>query len=141
VSLPVIFREEAEADMAEAALWYERRSLGLGAPRLHGRDDHASIFTSCLSCPPEIFSLLRLFPYLIICRAFPDFISIVAVIHGKRRPRRWQARRKEDENSTFGGPSPSGQGQGLLEGFMLEGAGHAMDFLAVGADFLGNAAP
>ena len=31
MSLPVIFQEEAEADMAEAALWYERRSLGLGA--------------------------------------------------------------------------------------------------------------
>lgn len=31
MSLPVIFREEAEADMAEAALWYEKRCLGLGA--------------------------------------------------------------------------------------------------------------
>jgi hypothetical protein len=43
VGLPVIFREEAEADMAEAALWYERRSLGLGAPRQHARDDHAPL--------------------------------------------------------------------------------------------------
>jgi plasmid stabilization system protein ParE len=42
-------------------------------------------------------ALPRRFPYLIIYRVFPDFISIVAVIHGKRHPRRWQARLKEDE--------------------------------------------
>ncbi len=52
-----------------------------------------------------------------------------------------QASLAEDCSATVGGSSPSGQGQGLLEGFMLEGAGHAMDFLAVGTDFLGNAAP
>ena len=31
MSLPVIVRDEAEADIAEAAIWYERRSVGLGA--------------------------------------------------------------------------------------------------------------
>jgi hypothetical protein len=31
VSLPVITRDEAEADIAAAAIWYERRCAGLGA--------------------------------------------------------------------------------------------------------------
>ena len=31
MSLPVIARDEDEADIAEAAIWYERRCAGLGA--------------------------------------------------------------------------------------------------------------
>jgi plasmid stabilization system protein ParE len=41
-------------------------------------------------------ALARRFPYLIIYRVFPDFISVVAVIHGKRHPRRWKSRLEED---------------------------------------------
>jgi len=41
-------------------------------------------------------ALPRRFPYLIIYRVFLDFISVVAVIHGKRNPRRWKARLEED---------------------------------------------
>jgi plasmid stabilization system protein ParE len=38
VSLPVITRDEAEADIAEAAIWYERRSAGLGAEFIRSLD-------------------------------------------------------------------------------------------------------
>jgi hypothetical protein len=54
-----------------------------------------------ISWQPEVFpivcrqarlGLLRKFPYLVIYRVFPDFVSVVAVVHGRRHPRRWKAR-------------------------------------------------
>ncbi len=41
-------------------------------------------------------ALPRRFPYLIIYSILQDFISVVAVIHGKLHPRRWKARLEED---------------------------------------------
>ena len=101
VSFPVILRDEAEVDMAEAALWYERRSLGLGAEFVRSVDACLAL----VSRQPTLFPVIhrearrarpRRFPYLIIYRVFPDFISVIAVIHGKRHPRRWKSRLKED---------------------------------------------
>ena len=102
VSFPVILRDEAEADMVEAALWYERLCLGLGAEFVRSVDACLSLVSRQPTLFPVIhrearMALPRRFPYLIIYRVFPDFISVVAVIHGKRHPRRWQARLKEDE--------------------------------------------
>lgn len=97
MSLRVIARDEAEADIAEAALWYERRCAGLGAEFVHAVDQCFEL----LSRQPDVFSvvyrgarlgLLHKFPYLVIYRAFPNFISVVAVMHGRRHPRRWKSR-------------------------------------------------
>lgn len=101
VSFPVILRDEAEADMVEAALWYERRCLGLGAEFVRSVDACLSLVSRQPTLFPVIhreahMALPRRFPYLIIYRVFPDFISVVAVIHGKRHPRRWKARLEED---------------------------------------------
>jgi plasmid stabilization system protein ParE len=101
LSFPVILRDEAEADMAEAALWYERRSLGLGAEFVRSVDACLALVSRQPTLFPVIhrearMALARRFPYLIIYRVFPDFISVVAVIHGKRHPRRWKSRLEED---------------------------------------------
>ena len=101
VSFPVILRDEAEVDMAEAALWYERRSLGLGAEFVRSVDACLALVSRQPTLFPVIhrearMALARRFPYLIIYRVFPDFISVVAVIHGKRHPRRWKSRLEED---------------------------------------------
>jgi plasmid stabilization system protein ParE len=97
VSLRVIVRDEAEADIAEAALWYERRCAGLGAEFVRAVDVCFELLRQC----PDVFQvayrnarlgLLHKFPYLVIYRAFPDFISVVAVMHGRRHPRRWKSR-------------------------------------------------
>ena len=55
MSLPVIFREEAEADMAEAALWYERRSLGLGAEFVRSVDACLAL----ISRQPTLFPIVH----------------------------------------------------------------------------------
>jgi plasmid stabilization system protein ParE len=101
LSFPVILRDEAEADMAEAALWYERRSLGLGAEFVRSVDACLALVSRQPTLFPVIhrearMALARRFPYLIIYRVFPDFISVVAVIRGKRHPRRWKSRLEED---------------------------------------------
>ncbi len=97
MSLPVILRAEAEADIAEAAAWYERRSPGLGAEFVRSLD---ACFT-LIGREPEIFPVVhrqarmglpRKFPYLVIYCVFPETISIVAVMHGRRHPRHWQGR-------------------------------------------------
>lgn len=93
----MITRDEAEADIAEAAIWYERRCAGLGAEFVRSIDACFAL----ISRQPEIFPVVyresrmglpRKFPYLVIYRVFPDFISIVAVIHSSRHPARWKSR-------------------------------------------------
>ena len=54
VSLPVIVRDEAEAEIAEAAIWYERRCVGLGAEFVRSID---ACFT-LISRQPEIFPVV-----------------------------------------------------------------------------------
>lgn len=46
MSLPVITRDEAEADIVEAAIWYERRCAGLGAEFVRSVDVLRSHFTA-----------------------------------------------------------------------------------------------
>ena len=97
MSLPVIVQDEAEADIAEAAIWYERQCIGLGAEFVRSIDACFSL----ISRQPQVFPVVyrqarmglpRKFPYLVIYRDAPKFISIVAVMHGNRHPRRWKSR-------------------------------------------------
>lgn len=97
VSLPLIVREAAHEDIREAFGWYENQSPGLGAEFLRCLDACLSL----LGRQPEIFleihrrsrmALVRRFPYLVIYGVTPDFISVIAVMHGSRHPRRWRGR-------------------------------------------------
>jgi plasmid stabilization system protein ParE len=97
VSLRVIVRDEAEADIAEAAIWYERQSAGLGAEFVTAVDKCFAVIAQHPEAFPVIYrgarlGLLRKFPYLAVYRVFPDLVSVVAVMHGRRHPRRWKAR-------------------------------------------------
>jgi plasmid stabilization system protein ParE len=97
VSLLVVARDEAEADIAEAALWYERRCAGLGNEFVHAVDSCFDLIARQPDAFPVIYrnarlGLLRKFPYLVVYRVFPEFITVVAVMHGRRHPRRWKSR-------------------------------------------------
>ncbi len=97
MSLPVIVRDEAEVDIAEAAIWYERRAVGLGAEFVRSIDACFSLISRQAKIFPVVYrqarmGLPRKFPYLVIYRVLPDFISIVAVMHGNLHPRRWKSR-------------------------------------------------
>ena len=100
VSLPLIVREAAQEDIREAVDWYEHRSTGLGGQFLDRLDACLSLVARNPELFPEVHRRLRMavlqrFPYLVIYRVTPEFISVVAVIHGSRHPRRWKGRRDE----------------------------------------------
>jgi plasmid stabilization system protein ParE len=92
----VLFGPQAEAELLEARAWYDERRPGLGASfaasvertverivetplaysRVHGETRRA---------------VLRRFPYALYFRVLPEELVILAVMHGGRRPDRWQS--------------------------------------------------
>ena len=95
--IPVIVQPAAEADIADAFNWYEQQRPGLGDEL---RAELKFAFDS-IAENPLLFAalhrnthriLLRRFPYSIYYRAYPDIIVVIACMHARRNPRRWQAR-------------------------------------------------
>ena len=89
---------EAEAELAEAFTWYEERAPGLGSEFTRA----VRALFATINRNPEQFArvrhemrraLVRRFPYAVYFVAEPEQISVVAVIHTRRHPRRWQSRR------------------------------------------------
>ena len=94
---PILIRPAAAADIEDAFLWYETQRVGLGEefrealrfalarvgenPQLH-QIIHRSTRRV----------LLKRFPYGIYYKEFPEVIVIVACMHGRRDPKRWQSR-------------------------------------------------
>lgn len=97
MSLRVDLRPEAEADIEEAATWYEAQREALGDEFL---DEMLSVFDT-ISDNPNLFpivhrdthrALIHRFPFGIYYRIEDESIVVVAVMHGSRHPRRWQKR-------------------------------------------------
>ena len=95
---PVLVRPAAAADIEDAYTWYESQRPGLG-------DEFREALRSALSLlgeNPRLHqvihrdtrrALLKRFPYGLYYKDFPEFIVVVACMHGRRDPTRWQARR------------------------------------------------
>lgn len=97
MSLPVVFRPQAEAEFEQAQSWYEERTRGLGQE-----------FVTCVQATieavrrnPDQFqrvdgdarrALVRRFPYAILYLADPESVAIVAVFHTSRDPAVWRTR-------------------------------------------------
>lgn len=98
MTLELRLRAEAELDLADAALWYEAQSAGLGHQFL---DEVLSAFTSITEMPlacQVVYRntrrfLIHRFPFGIYYRIEEDAIVVVAVMHGSRNPRRWKGRK------------------------------------------------
>jgi toxin ParE1/3/4 len=98
-SPPRLFiRGEARAEIAEAFRWYEARSTGLGHEFLRV----VGVGLAAIQRVPEQAPVvvddirklpLRRFPYVVYYVVLPLGISVLAVIHGRRHPHRWQSRR------------------------------------------------
>lgn len=93
----LIFRPAAAADVEDAYRWYEHQRLGLGDEFLAA----VSTVIESLVTYPERFPIvhrqtrrvsLRRFPYSLFYRIIEDQIVVVACMHGRRNPRRWQSR-------------------------------------------------
>jgi toxin ParE1/3/4 len=97
VSLPLIVTPEAEADLAEAKAWYERKRKALGDEFVlcvEAALDHIRRFPAGATevCPGVRRLVVRRFPYGVFYRVDPDQIAVLAFYHSKRDPRGWQAR-------------------------------------------------
>lgn len=91
------FHEDADAEMVEAAQYYEKRAFGLGASFLDAVEEAVDKVSADPEAYPLVGSevrqkLLRRFPYSLLYVADKDQIHIVAVAHHKRRPGYWKSR-------------------------------------------------
>lgn len=95
--MQIVIRAAAAADIEDAFVWYEQQRSGLGSQFLELLDDALVAIQRAPQLHPVIHrntrrALLRRFPYGIYYRIYPDLIVVVACMHGRRDPRRWQTR-------------------------------------------------
>lgn len=97
MTLAVIVRREAEADLAKAWIWYEKQRQGLGAEFL---DEFAGTLTR-IEHDPSAYrrvhaelqrALLRRFPYGVFFLPDAERVVVIAVLHAARNPRLWRRR-------------------------------------------------
>jgi plasmid stabilization system protein ParE len=95
----LIVRAEAEADIADAALWYETQEADLGPEFLS--EVHLAIaralnrpesFTRLRRNPTVRRVLTRRFPYRVFFIVRSDAIVVFAVLHAARHDRIWKQR-------------------------------------------------
>jgi plasmid stabilization system protein ParE len=97
VTLPVVLRDEAQAEFDEAFDWYEGQRAGLGvdfAARVQDVFDrisanpaiHAVVFADVRK------AVVARFPYCVFYRADATRVEVIAVFHTRRDPSIWQSR-------------------------------------------------
>lgn len=97
--MPSLFlRNEARVDLAEAFHWYEQRRNGLGYEFTRALRSTLQVIEN----NPEQYPIavddirkapLRRFPYVVYYVVLPAGVSVIAVMHSRRNPRRWQERK------------------------------------------------
>ena len=93
----IVVRPAAAADIDEAFLWYEGQSPGLGHEFLGAAQALMDTVAQYPLRYPVVRrntrrALLRRFPYAIYFRIYDEVVVVVACMHGRRNPRRWQVR-------------------------------------------------
>jgi len=97
VSLRVVTRPSAAAEIETAYRWYERERAGLGSEFLEAIDK----MVKGIAENPERFPIVRKdirravlhrFPYSIFYRIVSGHIVVIACFHGKRNPKVWRSR-------------------------------------------------
>lgn len=94
---------EAEAELDDAATWYDDRSEGLGDEFMSvAREAMLLIVDSAETwplwpgaparIPPVRRFLLPRFPYALAYQVFPGLLAVLAVVHVRRRPLYWIGR-------------------------------------------------
>lgn len=91
-------RPEAEADLEDAARWYEQRRGGLGKEFL----DEVLRTLGTIEGNPELYArvhgdirraMLNRFPFGVFYLIESEGVVVVAVLHASRDPARWKERR------------------------------------------------
>jgi plasmid stabilization system protein ParE len=101
LTLPVRISEEADAEMAESARWYETHRPGLGVEFLDAVD--AAVVG--IAETPRMGTLVpgvsdqairrravSRFPYHVVYMELSDRLQVLAIAHDRRRPGYWEGR-------------------------------------------------
>jgi plasmid stabilization system protein ParE len=97
VTVTVRLTDEAERDIRDAALWYERQRLGLG----HEFLDQLLLTRDRIAANPEAYqpvhgvirrAPMRRFPFSVMYMVLDSEVNILAVMHFSRDPARWKSR-------------------------------------------------
>ncbi len=97
MSLPIVLRDEAQAEFDEAFDWYDAQRIGLGPEFVA---EVQKVFDRIAANPlihQTAFAdirkgVVRRFPYCVFYRAHPDRVEVIAVFHTSRDPSIWQGR-------------------------------------------------
>jgi toxin ParE1/3/4 len=98
--MKLIFHPDADAELTEAAQYYESRQPGLGSDFLAEVERALDQILTNPEAFRKIGRRVRLkplwrFPYNLIYAVYPERIRIVAFAHQKRRPFYWRKRLKD----------------------------------------------
>jgi toxin ParE1/3/4 len=104
----LIIRPEAEADVAEAAVWYESREAGLGLEfmaeiraAIRRAIEHPLAY-SLLRKRPQVRRILsRRFPYNIFYIVASETIVVFAVLRASRHDKRWRERLRSERETNL----------------------------------------
>ena len=96
MTLPFLIKPEAEDDLAEAFSWYQQRRDGLGIEFLFEYEAALGRIQQNPGAFPDVHrgihrALLHRFPYAVYY-LIGEQLTVIALIHAKRHPRRWQDR-------------------------------------------------
>ena len=94
----LVFRPQAELELLDARGWYEEQRPSLGGTFAAAVDTAlAGIVRNPLAYPrvhgETRRALVQRFRYAVYVRVIGDELVVLAVMHGRRLPRRWQLRR------------------------------------------------
>jgi plasmid stabilization system protein ParE len=98
VTYTVVIRPQAAEEASRARQWYENQRPGLGVRFTSAIDEVVQrIAANPLAFPlvhGEIRrAVVRQFPFGVYFRVHAQDIVVLAVVHGRRHPRRWRSRR------------------------------------------------
>lgn len=95
----LLLEEEAEAEYREALSWYAARSAAV----VEAFRRQVGAVLGTIEQTPHRFPIalrdirkarVHRFPYVIYYVVLDEVISVIAIIHGRRDPTRWQRRRR-----------------------------------------------
>lgn len=97
MSYEISFRPEAEKDIEDAALWYERQRPGLGRAFLKEVSDALNTITEQPLMYPIIYrdihrALTHKFPFGVFYQIDKKSIIVFAILHVSRNPHLWKNR-------------------------------------------------
>lgn len=97
----LIIRPKAQAEIREAARWYEKQRKGLGSQFLQSADQAMDGLRStpkmhAIAIDNVRRKLLRRFPYFLYYQVEETRVVVIGVFHTSRDPQTWQDRVKGD---------------------------------------------